>query len=83
MFEDRTYLIVPTTEILKIDFSQVLQESADNVRKSIGETKFIIKWEGETPDFIDDLLDVEGPCTYEEILEIVQSVEWLGQMEVI
>ena len=83
MFEDRSYLIVPFTEISKVDFSQILQESADTVRKSIDETKFIIKWEGEIPDFIDDLVGTEGPYTNEEIIEIIQTVEWIGQMEVV
>lgn len=82
MFENRTYLIVPITEILKIDFSKIFQESADTVRKSIDGSKFIIKWEGDQPNFIGSLSDTEGPYNHEEIISIVQTVEWIGEMEV-
>ena len=44
MYENRNYLIIPITELSKVDFSLVLETSAETVRKSVNETKTFIKW---------------------------------------
>jgi len=38
MYENRNYLIIPTTELSKVDFDLVCETSADTVRKSVDET---------------------------------------------
>ena len=40
----RKYLIIPTSELSKVDFSQVCETSIETVRKSVDETKTFIKW---------------------------------------
>ena len=72
----RQYLIIQTRDLDKIDFSQVLETSQDTVRKSVDETKTFVKWDGETPDFINNLTNTEGPYTHEEILKIMNTKEW-------
>lgn len=74
--QERTFLIIPVSELSKIDFTQVLETSPDTVRKSVDETKTFIKWEGETPTFVDDIVGSEGPYTYGEIIEILATPEW-------
>lgn len=81
MYDDRNYLIIPTTEVSKVDFSLVCETSADTLRKSVDETKTFIKWDGEAPAFIADLVGTEGPYTYAEILEILSGTEWTAPME--
>lgn len=81
MYDDRNYLIIPTTEVSKVDFTQVCETSAETLRKSVDETKTFIKWDGEAPAFIDDLVGTEGPYTYAEILEILSGTEWTAPME--
>lgn len=76
MYEERNYLIIPTTEVSKVDFTQVCETSADTLRKSVDNTKTFIKWDGETPAFVADIVGSEGPYTYAEILEILSGVEW-------
>jgi hypothetical protein len=78
MYENRNYLIIPVTEILKVDFNQVCETSAETVRKSIDETKTFIKWDGQEPSFINELEGTEGPYTYEEIMVILSTEEWSG-----
>lgn len=80
-FENRNYLIFSTTEVDKIDFNQVLETSADTLRKSVDETKTFIKWENEVPSFIDSITTKEGPYTHSEILEILSAEEWTGNTE--
>ena len=52
IYANREYLIFPVSELNKVDFSQVLETSADTVRKSVDETKTFVKWNGDTPAFV-------------------------------
>jgi hypothetical protein len=76
-YEQRQFMIFGVSELLNVDFSQVLETSIDTVRKSIDETKTFVKWDGNTiPSSIDTLTTKEGPYTYEEIISILNSPEW-------
>lgn len=76
-YEERRFMIFETSELSNIDFSQVLETSADTVRKSIDQTKTFVKWDGDTvPSSVDSLLTKEGPYTYEEIITILQGTDW-------
>lgn len=81
MYEDRNYLIFPISEVSKVDFSLVCETSAETLRKSVDETKTFVKWDGEAPAFIADLVGTEGPYTYTEILEVLNGSEWTAPME--
>ena len=77
----RKYLIIPTSELSKVDFSKVCESTANTVRKSIDETKTFIKWDGDEPSFISNLTGTEGPYTKEEILTILATDAWTSSME--
>ena len=81
MFNNREYLIIPTTEVSKVDFTQVCETSADTLRFSILSDKAFIKWDGETPAFVADIVGAEGPYTHTEILDILSDEEWSALME--
>ena len=52
-YSDRTYSTVLTSGIGSVDFSQVMETSADTVRKSVDETQFVLKWKTvDWPSFI-------------------------------
>lgn len=76
MYEDRNYLVIPVSELPKVDFTQVMETSAETVRKSVDETKTFIKWEGEEPTFVSTIVGAQGPYTYSEILGILDGLEW-------
>jgi len=80
---ERTYLIIPTSELPKVDFSQVCETSAETVRKSVDETKTFIKWDNNepSPSFISNLTGTEGPYTNQEILTILATEEWTSPTE--
>jgi len=80
MYSDRNFLIFPVTELSKVDFSQVCETSIDTVRKSVDETKTFVKWDGEVPAFVAEIIGAEGPYTYEEILVILSGEEWSAPM---
>ena len=75
--EHRTYIIFNVSEIDLIDFSQVLEDSSDTLRKSIDELKTLVKWDTEnTPTSVQSLTTSEGPYNHDEILQIMNTPEW-------
>jgi hypothetical protein len=81
MYEQRNFAIFSLTEIEKIDFSQVLETSAETLRVSTDGTKSFIKWDGEPPEFVETLETLEGLYTYSEMLEILSGEEWVSILE--
>lgn len=53
MIENRKYLIFGVSEIDKVDFSEINETSAQTLRRSIDQTKAIIKW---------DVAPLYAPC---------------------
>ena len=75
-YDNRRFMIFNVSELGQIDFSTVLETSAETVRKSVDETKTFVKWDGSMPQCISDLTTKEGPYTYDEILVILSTSEW-------
>ena len=76
-YGQREFMIFNVSELPLIDFTQVLETSIDTVRKSVDETKTFVKWDGDIiPSSVDSLTTKEGPYSYEEILNILQTPEW-------
>jgi hypothetical protein len=75
-YTNREFMIFNVSELNQIDFSQVLETSADTVRKSVNQTKTFVKWDGETiPSSVNSLTTKEGPYTYSEIVGILATSE--------
>jgi len=81
MYTNRQFLIIPTSELSKVDFDQVQETSPETVRKSVDELKTFIKWDDVEPTFLSELVNTEGPFTYEEILNILSTEEWTPILE--
>jgi hypothetical protein len=75
-YQNREFMIFNVSELDQIDFSQVLETSQDTVRKSADQTKTFVKWNDEIPDCVLNLLTKEGPYSYDEMLEIMNTDEW-------
>ena len=82
-YNNRQFMIFNVSELPNINFNEVLETSAETVRKSVDETKTFVKWEGqEIPQSVQSLQTKEGPYTYEEILNILSTEEWSPQMDI-
>ena len=81
MYEQRNFAIFSLTEIEKIDFSRVLETSADTLRISTDSLRSFIKWDGEQPTFVETLETLQGPYSYTEILEILSGPEWTESVQ--
>ncbi len=68
----RTYVILDADEVVDINFSEVIEDSADTLRFSLDGDKTFVKFEGGTPDF----LVGKTTNTHSEILAILQTEEW-------
>tara|TARA_B100000424_G_scaffold210734_1_gene168165 strand:+ start:2239 stop:2466 length:228 start_codon:yes stop_codon:yes gene_type:complete len=68
----RSYVILNRDEVETINFDEVMEVSSDTLRFSVDGDKTFVKFEGDTPDFL------EGKTTYthSEILAILQTEEW-------
>lgn len=76
-YEHRQYMIFNCSELSTIDFTQVLETSADTVRKSVDQSKTFVKWEGtEVPTSIGALTTKEGPYTHDGIISILSGLFW-------
>jgi len=73
----RNYVIIDASEVPSVDFSQVLEISADTLRYNLDGTKTFVKYEGETPSFL-----VGKPSfSHSEILEILSNENWTAPTE--
>ena len=68
----RTYVIIDAYEVSNVDFDQVLQSSADVLRYSLDGTKTFVKFEGDTPSF----LEGKTANTHSEMLTILSGSDW-------
>jgi hypothetical protein len=75
-FENRYYVIFDTAELDQIAFDQVLETSAETVRRSLDGTKTFVKYEGDMPASVEALVTKSTPYTHNEILEILSESEW-------
>jgi hypothetical protein len=69
LYPNREYVILPANEVSNIDFSKVIETSAQTLRYSNDDEYTIVKFEDETPSF----LEGKTQYTYTEILEIVND----------
>ena len=65
------YAILNTSDINTVDFSKVKQVDANSVRKTLDGSKFVVKFEGNTPDFLDGVT----LYTNQEMIEIFWNID--------
>ena len=71
-FENRKWVIINVSDITDEIMDNVIQTSRDTLRKSLDDSKAILKWDGDTPDCFD------GMTTYSqsEILTTLNGSDW-------
>ena len=68
----RNYVIIDASEVSSVDFNQVLETSADTLRYNLAGTQTFVKFEGDTPSF----LEGKTANTRSEMLTILAGEEW-------
>ena len=77
-FENRRFVIFNVTELSIINFSQVHETSEETVRKSVDQTKTFVKYDIPQPPSVSSLTTKSNEYTYDEILTILSTTEWLN-----
>ena len=72
------YVIYNMENVDTIDFAQIFEDGVDTLRLSVDSTKTVLKFEGETPDFLVGL----SQYNHSEILEIMRTDEWNQEQEI-
>tara|TARA_R100000234_G_scaffold35714_2_gene21254 strand:+ start:1092 stop:1319 length:228 start_codon:yes stop_codon:yes gene_type:complete len=70
---NKKYTIITKDEVASVDFSQVLETSANTLRYNNDGTKTFVKFEGNTPSF----LDGKTQYTNDEMLTELGKSEWI------
>jgi len=73
-FENRRYLVIPTTITGSIDFNEVLETSAETLRLSVDGTQTFVKYDKDQRPSI--YSDEYVEYTHSEILELLSTEEW-------
>jgi hypothetical protein len=78
---ERTFVIFNVSEIGSVDFSEVLETSADTLRLSVDGTKTFVKWDGVSVPVCVESLTTKSPYySYEEMLAILSTEEWVNNI---
>ena len=67
----KTYVIIESGDVSSVDFSQVLETSADTLRYNNNNTKTFVKYQGSQPSF----LNGKTTYTHAEILAVLNDTE--------
>jgi hypothetical protein len=81
MFDNRKYVVVFYSEIDQIDFTQVMETSAETVRRSIDGNLTFVKYEGEMPSSVAALTNKSEEFTHEQFLIILSGPDWTAPMD--
>ena len=66
------YVIINTSEVSSVDFSQVIETSADTLRYSLDNSKTFVKFDGNTPSF----LNGKTSYTHSEMITVLDGSDW-------
>jgi len=75
-YSNRNFVIFSASELDKIDFNQILEDSHETIRKSLDGTLVLMKYDGDVPGFLSDMTTIVGVYTYDEILPILGTSVW-------
>ena len=76
-YENRKYVIINASEVGTVDFSQVNETSADTLRYSLDDSQTFVKFDGDTPSF----LDGKTQYNHSQILTILNGTDWTPEEE--
>ena len=80
-FPNRRWEVFNTSETGSIDFSQVLQSSADTLRLNLSGSQTFVKYEGSQPSSVAGLSTKSNEYTHSEMLGILTGSAWMSSEE--
>ena len=82
-FDNRHYVIISSSDVPNIDFTQVMETSADTLRFSVDGTLTFVKYEGDMPASVTACPSKSQEYSHAEILAILNNEDqvWWEPME--
>lgn len=75
-FDDRKYVVIPTTAITQVNFSEVLETHAETCRYSADGTQTFVKYDGAQPASVAAISNKSAELTHAQMLELLSTSEW-------
>ena len=72
-FDHRHYVVISADDVSNIDFSQILETSADTLRYSVDGTLTFVKYEGDMPSSVTACTSKSQEYSHAEILAILNN----------
>lgn len=72
----KEYVIFSSSEINKINFDEVLEDSIETLRKSLDETETFVTWVGTMPQSVDSLTTKSSVYYHDEMFDILNTPQW-------
>ena len=82
-FDHRHWVIISASDVSNIDFSQVMETSAQTMRYSVDGTLTFVKYEGDMPSSVTACSSKSQEYSHDEILAILNAndgVWWVEEM---
>jgi len=83
MFENRSYVIIPSGSIPWVDFDDVMETSAETLRFSVDGTQTFVKFDYDAPASVNAIPGRSAPYTWEQMINILSGVEWTSRSGVL
>ena len=82
-FETRKYVVIPTSEIVNVNFAEVLETAPNTCRYNVDGTKTFVKYEGDMPVSVSSIAGISQEYTYDEILALLSTSEWTTPIQLL
>ena len=72
-FDNRHYVIISSSDVPNIDFTQVMETSAETLRFSLDDTLTFVKYDGDMPSSVTACSSKSQEYSHSEILAILNA----------
>lgn len=80
-FDNRHYVIISSSDVPNIDFTQVMETSAETLRFSVDGTLTFVKYEGDMPASVTACSSKSQEYSHSEILAILNADDGVWWVE--
>ena len=80
--EQLRYVIFDYAEVDKIDFNQVFETSIETLRLTQDGLRTFVKWIGDEPECVSNLISKSIIYNNEEMLIILDQPDWVGDIPI-
>ena len=75
-FENRRWVVIPTSSTGSINFTDVLETSVNTLRLSVDGSETFVKYDGAQPASVAGLAGVSSEYDHTEILNLLTGSAW-------